>query len=140
MPFMDDMLPEDDVVPAGAAELLLGLAVVPMLLVVLGEDAAGAAGAADCDVLGFGALWQPANAKRTAEAKINFFIICSPISIGVGGAYAPAQQYIQCRARLVKRLYARISPTLWPSLALDRGPSPYARRGLTSAIAIAQVW
>ncbi len=82
MPFMDDMLPEDDVVPAGAAELLLGLAVVPVLLVVLGEDAAGAAGAADCDVLGFGALWQPANAKRTAEAKINFFIICSPISIG----------------------------------------------------------
>ncbi len=79
MPFMDDMPPEDDAVPVGAVELLLGLAVVPVPLAVPDEDAAGAVG---CDVLGFGALWQPANAKRTAEAKINFFIICSPISIG----------------------------------------------------------
>ena len=81
-------MPPDDLVLLGAAdppvadEPWLGFVVEVVPLPVLGEDAAAAGCALDCDVLAFGALWQPASAKRTAEAKINFFIICSPISIG----------------------------------------------------------
>ena len=82
MPPEDDLVLLDVAVPPVADEPVLGLAVVAALP-ALGEDAAAAGCALDCEVLGFGALWQPASAKRTAEAKINFFIICSPISVGV---------------------------------------------------------
>ena len=82
MPPEDDLVLLDAAAPPVADELLLGVVVVAAPLPVLGADAEAAGCALDCDVLGFGALWQPASAKRTAEAKINFFIICSPISVG----------------------------------------------------------
>ncbi len=64
--------------------VLLGAAVVvaalPMEEAVLGC-------AALADELDWGALWQPASAKRTTEASTSFFIIISRKS--VGGATAP---------------------------------------------------
>ena len=75
VPFVDDMLPDEGVVadPLVADELVLGLAVVAVL--VLGDDDELVAGCAVVDAaLLLAALWQPASAKRTADARINFFI------------------------------------------------------------------
>ncbi len=93
IPFIDDEPLEDELPEAGAAddplgadEPVLGLAVAA--LPVPDEDGE--------DVPWFEDLWQPANAKRTAEARINFFIMISD-TLGVRGAHAPAPNYIQCR-------------------------------------------
>ena len=75
--FIDDMPLVEEVVAAGAAEplvfdeLVLGLVAAP----VLDDELAGLA-VVD-EVLVLAALWQPASAKRTAEARINFFIMIS---------------------------------------------------------------
>ena len=79
IPFIDDMPLDEEVVAAGAAdplvfdELVLGLVVVAPP--VLEDELAGLA-VVD-DVLVLAALWQPASAKRTADARINFFIMIS---------------------------------------------------------------
>ena len=79
--FIDDMPLVEEVVAAGAADplvfdelvlvLVLGLVAAP----VLDDELAG--WAVVDEVLVLAALWQPASAKRTAEARINFFIIVS---------------------------------------------------------------
>jgi hypothetical protein len=77
--FIDDMPLVEEVVAAGAAEplvfdelvLVLGLVAAP----VLDDELAGLAVVDEALVLA--ALWQPASAKRTAEARINFFIMIS---------------------------------------------------------------
>ena len=75
--FIDDMPLVEEVVAAGAAEplvfdeLVLGLVAAP----VLDDELAG--WAVVDEVLVLAALWQPASAKRTAEARINFFIMIS---------------------------------------------------------------
>ena len=73
--FIDDMPLVEEVVAAGAAEPLvfdeLGLVAAP----VLDDELAGLAVVDEALVLA--ALWQPASAKRTAEARINFFIMIS---------------------------------------------------------------
>ena len=75
--FIDDMPLVEEVVAAGAAEplvfdeLVLGVVAAP----VLDDELAGLA-VVD-EVLVLAALWQPASAKRTAEARINFFIMIS---------------------------------------------------------------
>lgn len=82
MPFIDDMPLDEELVAAGAVgaadplvveELLLGLAVVPAP--VLDDELAGLAVVDEALLLA--ALWQPASAKRTADARINFFIMIS---------------------------------------------------------------
>ncbi len=75
--FIDDMPLVEEVPAAGAAdplvfdELVLGLVVAPVL-----EDELAGLAVVD-DVLVLAALWQPASAKRTADARINFFIMIS---------------------------------------------------------------
>ena len=77
--FIDDMPLVEEVPAAGAADplvfdelvLVLGLVAAP----VLDDELAGLAVVDEALVLA--ALWQPASAKRTAEARINFFIMIS---------------------------------------------------------------
>ena len=82
IPFIDDMPLDEELLAAGAVgaadplvveELLLGLAVVPAP--VLDDELAGLAVVDEALLLA--ALWQPASAKRTADARINFFIMIS---------------------------------------------------------------
>ncbi|MHB1607824.1 MAG: hypothetical protein ACYCXX_04145 [Acidiferrobacter thiooxydans] len=82
IPFIDDMPLDEEPLAAGAVDvadppvleaLLLGLVVVAAP--VLDDELAGLAVVDEALVLG--ALWQPASAKRTADARINFFIMIS---------------------------------------------------------------
>ncbi|MDA8190778.1 hypothetical protein [Acidiferrobacter thiooxydans] len=82
IPFIDDMPLDEEPLAAGAVgaadppvveELLLGLVVVPAP--VLDDELAGLAVVDEALLLA--ALWQPASAKRTADARINFFIMIS---------------------------------------------------------------
>ena len=80
IPFIDDMPLDEEPLAAGAVDvadppvleaLLLGLVAAP----VLDDELAGLAVVDEALVLA--ALWQPASAKRTADARINFFIMIS---------------------------------------------------------------
>ena len=134
IPFIDDMPLDEEVVAAGAAdplvfdELVLGLVVVaPQVL----EDELAGLAVVD-DVLVLAALWQPASAKRTADARINFFIM---ISGTLGGLTEHTLQPLiisNVEAAGCKRFFSRApgvgkSPGFGPGRPDERLSRAYAR-------------